>query len=438
MKKILIVDDEKINLYMTENILSTQYKTFTANSGQEAIGIFENERPDLILTDLRMPEMSGFELQSTLQNRYDETIPVMFMTADNTDETESRSFESGAVDYITKPFRADVLLRRVENILKNVDLKRASETDPMTGLLNKMSSQQEIDRAVKSGSGALLMIDLDSFKLVNDLYGHAMGDRILIRFAEIIRTQIRQSDIAGRLGGDEFVAFCRDVRDEAVIARKAKYINEEILKSAKEYMGEDMTIPLGASIGAVLSPNEGTDFHTLYEKADQALYEIKEHGKHGYALFSGKKDGSAETGGDLSDIDTMIQVLSERNRKKGAFGQPFEKFRFLYQYLARMESNYHHENRLILYTLKSRGENADKIIGADEREELTNRCFEEVRSDLRASDVVSVSPGGQIVVLLLEANEHYANMVAERVMARWDKTDDAKEWGLSYEMDVIR
>ena len=277
---------------MTAHILSTRYETICATNGEEAIEIYKKERPNMILSDLNMPGMSGFELQNTLQDMYCEHIPVMFMTADNSDDTESQGFENGAVDYIRKPFRADVLLRRVENILKNVEkiqgLKRAADTDPMTGLLNKASSQFEIGEAASKTQGMLMMIDLDSFKLVNDLYGHAMGDKVLIRFAEIIKSAVRSADIVGRMGGDEFIAFCQYVTEEEVVAEKTKYINEELLI-----------------------------------------------------------EDSSENG-----IQREIAILSERNRKKGAMVLPNEQFRLIYQFLARAEINYHRENKLALFTVK--------------------------------------------------------------------------------------
>ena len=268
--KILIVDDEKISLRMTQHILSSEYDTVCASNGRDAIEIYKTERPNLVLSDLRMPEIDGFELQKKLQDIYGKQIPFMFMTADKDDEAESKGFAIGALDFIRKPFRADVLLKRVFNILQNVEqiqgLQKAATTDPMTGLLNKASSQEEIDLLVKTTPGALMMIDLDSFKPVNDIYGHAMGDKVLIRFAEIIRSSIRATDIAGRIGGDEFVVFCKSILDEDVIADKAAYINEQVLLSAKELMGQSMNIPLGASIGCAFAPDEGADFVTLYKK----------------------------------------------------------------------------------------------------------------------------------------------------------------------------
>ena len=140
----------------------------------------------MVLSDLRMPGISGLELQSTLETKYNMQIPFMFMTADLDEDIESKGFENGAMDFIRKPFRSDVLLRRVDNILQTVEklhiLKSAAQTDQLTGLLNKTSAAQEIGFLTRSAEGVLMIVDLDSFKLVNDLYGHSAGDEILIAF----------------------------------------------------------------------------------------------------------------------------------------------------------------------------------------------------------------------------------------------------------------
>lgn len=433
MKKILIVDDQHITLKMTAHILSTQYRTVCAFSGKEAIEMYRTERPDMILTDLHMPEMSGFELQNTLQDMYAEHIPIMFMTADGTDENESQSFENGAVDFIRKPFRADVLLRRVQNILENAEkiqgLKRAAETDPMTGLLNKASSQAEISILCRESDGALMMIDLDSFKLVNDLYGHAMGDKVLIRFAEIIRSAIRSNDLAGRMGGDEFITFCQHIRDEDVIAEKTAYINEELIKCAKELMGEDMTIPLGASVGAVLVPREGTDFLALFKKADKALYQVKQNGKHGCAIYSDEEYEEDEEV-TLSGIAAEMSVLSERSVGRGAFGLPYDKFQLIYRFLTRVYINYQRENHMILFSLK-RQDAPEKL-----HKEAMEKLYEVICGSLRASDVVTQRGGKAVLVLLLEANKNNSRMVVDRVLSRWKQTNYPEE--VVYEMETIR
>ena len=432
MKKILIVDDEQINLMMTDNILSSQYETCLASSGTEAIEVFKREQPDMILSDLRMPEMSGFELQNTLQEQYAQTIPIMFMTADASDEAESRGLEAGGLDFIRKPFRADVLLKRVDRVLQSMDLEKAAHTDPMTGLLNKAASQEEIGKAIRTSPGVMMMIDLDSFKLVNDIYGHNMGDRILIRFAEIIRSAIRSTDLAGRMGGDEFIAFCKHVTEEEVIAEKTRYINEELVKSAKEYMGEDMSIPLGASIGAVPTPTEGTDFLAVYKKADRALYVVKENGKHGYNIYKEEKRKEPDRITENTGVQSVMTILSERNRKKGAFMLSFDKFQLLYRFLSRVESNYHKENHIALFTLAGEGVKTEIIT------DLQDVFSEAVAGSLRASDVVTKNGSNQVLVLLLEADQKYSEMVVARLMNRWHDITEKNGVTLSYEMDVIR
>ena len=432
MEKILIVDDQIITLKMTSHILSAKYETVCAMSGAEAIELYQKEKPDMILSDLNMPGMSGFELQNTLQGMYEESIPVMFMTADNSDDTESQGFENGAVDYIRKPFRADVLLRRVEIILDHAKqvqgLKRAAETDPMTGLLNKASSQFEIGKVCGKAHGMLMMIDLDSFKLVNDLYGHAMGDKILIRFSEIIRSAVRSQDIVGRMGGDEFVAFCQYVFHEGVVAEKTKYINEELMKSAKEYMGEDMNIPLGASIGAVRVPEEGKDFLTLYQKADKALYTVKQNGKHGFAIYSENAldDEAEEVAG--TGIKREMSIFKERNRGKGAMNLSNDQFRLIYRFLARAEVNYHRENKIALFTIDSTKEAKDGAEPADVLVEL-------ICDSLRSSDVVVKRSKNTVAVILLEASPVDTNMVIDRLITKWNELDNGMT--ITYEVEQI-
>ena len=416
MKKILIVDDAEFMRKITEGILSLRYKIVCASSGAEAMSVYEAEKPDLILSDLMMSDMTGLDLQRTLQERYGQVVPFVFMTADERDENESLGLEAGAIDYIRKPFKPEVLLRRVDNAMRQIEnmeklrgLRTVLETDPMTGLLNKTFAQKTLIEVCANESGVLMMVDLDSFKLVNDLYGHGMGDKVLIRFGEILRCVIRTSDIAGRFGGDEFIVFCRDAHDEELIAQKSRQINEMLLASAKELMGEDMNIPLGASIGAVAVPDEGTYFHALYEKADKALYQVKQNGKHGYAIFRGHDAAETKAGNGSSGIDGVRMILGERNRQRGAYELGFENFRTIYRFLIRTIENYHYKTELVLYTLTGDREAVD-------------RFGEVLRQSLRRSDVYTKSAANQYLVLLLEIQPGDMGTVLGRILANWDKT----------------
>lgn len=415
MSKILVVDDEKIMLMLARRILSKKYEVITAMSATEAIELFETERPDLVLSDLMMPEMDGYEFHRVLQEKNSETVPIIFMTADESNESETRVFNNGAMDFIRKPFHPDVLLRRVGNIIENLDkiqgLTTAASVDPMTGLLNKSESQRQIGDLIKKSPGALLMLDLDSFKLVNDIHGHDMGDKILIRFAELIRKIIRENDLAGRMGGDEFIVYLQHVHDEEILQEKAKFLNDELLLSAKKFMGEDMNIPLGVSVGAVFSPDEGKDFSTLYKKADSALYEVKKNGKHGCAVYK-ENNLTEENVSEGAKFSRMSMILGERNVERGAYFVDFETFKKIYQFSARIADNYNKSLDLLQFTL------ADENF-ADEFKEI-------LIHSLRKSDCVTQSDKNKFLVILIEASLEKCNLFCDRIFSKIENNQREK------------
>lgn len=429
--KILIVDDEMISLRMTDNILSSEHRTVCASSGQEAIEIIKNDPPDLVLSDLRMPQIDGFRLRQIVLEEVGKDIPFMFMTADTKDETESKGFAIGALDYIKKPFRADVLLKRVSNIFRNLEqikgLKQAAGTDPMTGLLNKKASQEEIDSICKKHSGALLMVDLDSFKPVNDIYGHEMGDKVLIRFAQILCSAIRSTDIAGRMGGDEFVVYCKNINSDEIIAKKAEYINSEIVKSAKELMGEDMSIPLGASIGCAFAPDEGKDFQSLFKKADKALYDVKQNGKHGYKVYVEAKTEEKSSGDKTKTLSTAMMILGERNQKKGALFLNLDQFKYVYRFMNRVVVNYKNTIYILLYSIEAKE-------GADV-EATTDAFAETVSGLLRVSDVVTRYSKNQVMVVLMNMEAGDIKIVTDRIQNKWAESEISGTCELSYELE---
>ena len=435
MKKILIVDDAIFIQKVTSSILSSKYTTVCASSGPEAIELYEKEKPDMILSDLIMPKMTGLDLQRILWEKHGEHVPFVFMTADEREENESIGLEAGAMDYIRKPFKPDVLLRRIDNIMRHIDsiaqnehLKTVAETDSMTGLLNKAHAQNTLAELCSKASGVLMMVDLDSFKLVNDIYGHGMGDRILVRFSEIIRSVIRSSDVAGRMGGDEFIVFCRDISDEELIAEKSAQINTELLSAAKEFMGDDMNIPLGASIGAVVVPDEGTSFAELYLKADKALYSVKQNGKHGYAFYH-DKSARGEDHTEKKHVGTLTSarmILEERNVHKGAYELGFESFRSVYRFLLRAMENYRYEAELVLFSFNP-----------DTSSEAVERFGKLLHRSLRNSDVYTKSSNTQYMVLMPKPNTGNYDAVRNRIMEGWALDELSGKNPVTYECELL-
>jgi len=436
MKKILIVDDMIVSLMITENMLAGKYQTFCASSPEEAMEIYRKEMPDMILSDFRMPGMTGYDMQIALQNEFHRKIPFMFMTADESEETESKGFDNGAMDFIHKPFKPEVLLRRVANIVNTVgeiqDLKKTSTTDKLTGLFNKGASEEELKKICKKSHGSLMMIDLDSFKLVNDIHGHAMGDKILIAFADILRAAMRSTDLIGRMGGDEFVAFCHGVHEESAIASKTQFINEKITAAAKQLMGEDMNIPLGASIGCVLVPQAGTDFAELYKKADKALYIVKKNGKHGYNIFS--EDAPEEKVETVVTLAQVQMILGERNIEAGAFVLPFESFRTIYRFIKRTRAGYGKTICIVLLALKRTNDDDGKI----PLKYAGDQLIECLHHTLRRGDVVSQNGRNQFLVLLTNTDGHHdVTRAISRVVENWGKLPESKNFYFTHEWAVL-
>ena len=423
MTKILIVDDEPMMLMVTKKILSGKYEILCANSAKEAIGIYEAEHPDMILTDLLMPEMTGFEMHQALQEKYTEKIPVMYMTADDADETEGKGFDLGAVDFIRKPFRADVLLRRVDNILQNreiiKDLKEEATTDQLTGLLNKAGAVSAFTEACAKREGFFMMIDLDSFKLVNDLYGHDMGDDILKAFAKLLHENLsREEDLSARIGGDEFMGFLSGARDEAHVARLAGILNETFLEEAKKILGPDMDIPLGTSIGAVAVPGFGRDYEELFKLADQTLYGVKQNGKHGYQVYRKAEMILTSDDNPEEDLKRISQVMSERNVSNSALWLGQEAFADVYRFLVRLTTRYNMVAHKLLFTLRPAGGAG----GTGEFEEAVKAFGENLHSHLRKSDLMMQSRNNQFFLLLPELDHAYVEQVVERILNTFRET----------------
>jgi len=227
--KILVVDDVAVNVQLlTTYLISVGYDVFTARDGQEALDKVSETQPDLILLDVMMPKLNGFEVCERLKS--DPTtkiIPVIMVTALNEIEDKIKATEAGADDFVSKPFNKLELLTRVKSLLrikqlhdelraKVRELEQARErlrqlaiTDGLTGLYNhrylKEHLEQELLRANRHESRvSVVMLDIDHFKKFNDTFGHPAGDTILRTLARLLRDNIRKIDIAARYGGEEF------------------------------------------------------------------------------------------------------------------------------------------------------------------------------------------------------------------------------------------
>ncbi|MCR5200595.1 MAG: response regulator [Saccharofermentans sp.] len=424
-KWIIVVDDDTANLKMAGHILSKNNMRVTAlKSGRAFLEYVEgNGMPDLVLLDIKMPEMDGFEtllkLREIEENKGLMKTPVIFLTADEDVDTETRGFEVGVSDFIRKPFNPDVLLRRLDNILSNSQemqsLKSEATIDKLTGFLNKGATGVELAKLCTENTGCLMMIDLDSFKLVNDIYGHEMGDKVLIAFAQIIKDTVPTGSKNGRIGGDEFVTFAMGITSEAKVADITAKINEALVAKAKELMGDDMSIPLGASIGGIFVPRYGNEYNSLLKLADKSLYIVKKNGKHGYELYNEDTEDEAQDTEDL-DIQAISEILGERSIQNVALQLDKDSFSPVYRYVIRYIIRHHINACKVLFTLTPSSGEADASYN-DSVDEFGNH----IKDSLRKSDIFMRNRKNQYFVFLTDIREDSVGKVISHIIEDWKK-----------------
>ena len=421
---IIVVDDDVTNLKMAGQILSKNNMRVTAlKSGSALLDyVRSNSAPDLILLDIMMPEMDGFETYDQFRKLEDElslpTTPIVFLTADEDKSSESRGFEMGVSDFIRKPFDPDVLVRRVDNIISTrgqmLKFEKEATVDKLTGFYNKYNANEQIEKLCPVKQGALIIADLDSFKLVNDIHGHDMGDKILSSFAKILKTRMSFEAVFGRIGGDEFLLFADGMTGEEDIEKFAMDVNADLVSEAKSLMGEDMRIPLGASFGVVLVPNFGTDFNKLFNFADRALYKVKNEGKHGYALFT-EEATQNDFPADIS-LDKLTSILEERNIPQNAIWMGKDAFGNVYRYMIRYMDRYRGTAYKMLFTAHF----VPKDLSESEKEKIMVSLRELLQESLRNSDILMQIGDCHFFLMLPEISDYNADRVTNRVMHAWE------------------
>ena len=312
---VLLVDDKPDNLNVLIKHLSTANLTiFVALNGREAISLAKEVQPELILLDVMMPGIDGFETCRLLkQAEQTRDIPVLFMSALNDTVDKLKGFQAGGVDYITKPLQHEEVLARIDAHLTIRRLQQALEsknrelteknrelqeknalisaqaeclesmarTDPLTQLTNRRGFfeqvEHELARCARGGKAfSLILCDIDHFKQVNDNYGHDGGDAVLVKTAELLRESLREQDIPARWGGEEFMLLLPETSLDTAV-QVGERIRRQI--AAQTIVHQEYTLTVTMSFGlSVYSPENNLD--ACIKQADEALYRAKENGRN--------------------------------------------------------------------------------------------------------------------------------------------------------------
>ncbi|MDO5562939.1 MAG: EAL domain-containing protein [Synergistaceae bacterium] len=245
----------------------------------------------------------AFVNSDTLLAKYYRGVRSTSMDYREVEPNDDVKWRRVTIEMVEYPDSADIeayLLYEDIDEVKRAELltKERAETDPLTGVLNRATFIERFGQVVgdarEDAQHALLMLDIDGFKLLNDTFGHAAGDKALIDIANLFRSILRRGDLLGRFGGDEFLVFLREMPYEGVIERKARDICDLLRKSYQD------DVHISASVGIAVFPRDGADFTTLYRHADAALYSAKESGKDKYAFF-----GDNMTSHSAKDVETL-------------------------------------------------------------------------------------------------------------------------------------
>ncbi|WP_024865969.1 GGDEF domain-containing response regulator [Butyrivibrio sp. FCS014] len=434
--RIAIVDDDPVILMHAKDILSAEkMRTSCMNSGKQLLKYIENNTPDLILLDIMMPEMDGFDTYIQLRKFEEHSgrahVPVIFITGEDDSETEEMGLVMGASDFIKKPFKKDVLVRRIELAIRNSrkigDLEEEATIDKLTGMYNKAKGTDRVSKLCKRKNGALMILDLDSFKLVNDLFGHEKGDRILKAFSDIAKKNSRETDTLCRIGGDEFMGFYDDLLDERAVGSLTGRLNSQLQAAADELLGEGHGVPLGISIGVVMIPEYGRDYNELFALADSALYKVKQNGKHGYAIYGAvDSDSEAETENSETRLNRLVQIVEERNDKSGALFLGKDYFSVVYKYMMRFYRRYGGDAAVVLFELEPPTEDFQFIL------EAADQFSKFVEKTLRMSDIMVQSGSRSFLVMLTECPSKEIEKVIQRLIGQYKDTEYGSAVNVNY------
>ena len=287
---VLAVEDDPSALELLRfNLTEAGFTTFAVDAAPKALELLQRETVDLIVCDVMLPGMDGFEFrEAVLKDPVLREVAFIFLTAKSMAEDQIRGLSSGVDEYITKPFDPQVLMARIHAVLSRREMfARAARLDPLTGLANRSTLEREIRRELGRikrypNVACLVFVDVDNFKSVNDKLGHAEGDRVLMHLAAVLKANSRTTDVVGRYGGEEFVIFFPSTPEDkarAVIER----MHEGFQLGFDGFAGDHR---LTFSAGLVEAPRDGDEFSALCDRADTAMYNAKRNGKARLVVWS--------------------------------------------------------------------------------------------------------------------------------------------------------
>lgn len=456
MDKILIIGQDSSTITKMKEAISERYRCTFCSNYEEMYDFLHHHIPEVVLIEDARSKIDPCKIIEYVKRSDELSQILMFVISSGEDtEYEKKCLHIGAHDLINLSSSAVEVQSRVHRALEYHQMKKTAlataakrsaeiahmkdmaNRDPLTKLLNRMCTEKAINQYLleRRNCGALLMIDMDNFKEINDTYGHMVGDEILVEFANTLSALTRQDDLVCRLGGDEFIVFLKDVSCHSVIIEKVEQIIMTLEKRIQlPGTGQSITV----STGIAVAPLDGRSFTQLYQNADKSLYYVKENKKGAYRFFSEEGDSevhrikSKNTQVDLEHLRSFIQ---EVGYKKGAYQVEYDGFKKIYRFIARCIGRTNQDVQTVLFTL-NKGE--DYIPDIQELVFAMDNLKNAVHESIRRGDVATNYSNSQFVVILMDSTYDDAKMVAGRIHDKYDELlSYSANVDLSYDIQSI-
>ena len=345
------------------------------------------------------------------------------------------NFKRDEADVIREEELAVESSRLLQDVLSTyTDRPRRNHVrDPLTGLWSSSYAMDEIDNYLseKRASGCFMLVDIDGFSQINDNLGHIVGDSVIKNISVILSEMMRNDDIICRVGGDEFILFFKDGGSKEFATAKAEEIILYLDDGLKNPVSDER---ISVSIGITLAQTDGRDFATLYNKADKALYLVKENGKHSYHFFSDEGSMMRHTlASTRIDLEYLKKFVSEKDSTPGGFMVEYESFKKIFRFLGRAQRRTSSPVILLLLTITAQD-------GSPANSEILEAAMihlkSAITSAIRSGDVTTNYSSSQYLAILLESTTQNGYLIAERIRKIFYESIDYPDIRLTYDIDT--
>lgn len=327
------------------------------------------------------------------------------------------------------------LLRQIFNETVQ-EAQSERERDSLTGFLNRRYFEEKVNVFLQKpkASGTFFMMDLDDFKNVNDVYGHVIGDQLILAFAEVLRMNTREGDYVCRIGGDEFAIFFPELDKERVICNRAENIIHMFSEKKKELGCELCSVSIG--IMTKYPGQKATDCTTMYNNADKALYYVKNNGKDDYHMYANIPEEERNAGINIKQMDLkqLMRKIAERKYHQGAYAVEYDRFAYIFQFVARNVERSKQQVQIILFSIRPKQE---REMQEEEIEDALMLLETAIIRSLRRGDVTTRLSATQQIVILMDTNMDNGKIVANRIVDKYKGLAMDQEIEITYDITDV-